>query len=243
MKLSKHLNISWIRPSVTTALVAFYMLVAGALPAVAQDDVESYKFDFGGGLGLSGYLGDVNTSNLYRRPGVTANASFRYLMDSRWAFRGLLTASQLSGDSRDFDEVFPGGVDYKFKSWVFDLGGRVEFNFFNYGIGETYKRLRRWTPYLSLGLGVAMSSCEGSTFVAATLPMGVGVKYKINRRLNLGAEFTMTKAFGDHLDGKELDDLYQIKSSFLKNTDWYSTLTVSISYEFGPRCVVCNRID
>lgn len=225
------------------AIVTLLLLIGPLHKLMAQDDVESYKFDFGGGLGMSGYLGDVNTSNMFRRPGAAANLSFRYLKDSRWAFRGLLNAASLSGDSKDFDEVFPGGENYKFSSWVFDLGGRVEFNFFNYGIGESYKRLRRWSPYLSLGVGVAMSSCEGSTFVAATLPMGVGVKYKLSRRVNLSAEFTMTKAFGDHLDGERLDDLYQIKSSFLKNTDWYSTLMVSISYEFGPRCVVCNRID
>ena len=45
------------------------------------------------------------------------------------------------------------------------------------------------------------------------------------------------------LNKEELTDLYQIKSSFLKNTDWYSTLTFSISYEFGRRCVTCHRID
>ena len=53
----------------------------------------------------------------------------------------------------------------------------------------------------------------------------------------------MTKVFGDKVDGKYLTDLYGIKSSFLKNTDWYSTLTVGISYEFGPRCATCHRID
>ena len=53
----------------------------------------------------------------------------------------------------------------------------------------------------------------------------------------------MTKVFGDNVDSRELTDLYQIKSSFLKNTDWYSTLMFSVSYEFGERCVTCHRID
>ncbi len=73
--------------------------------------------------------------------------------------------------------------------------------------------------------------------------MTAGIKYKISRRLNLIADFTMTKVFGDKLDGAELADLTTIKSSFIKNTDWHSAIQVSLSYEFGPRCVVCNRKD
>ena len=76
-----------------------------------------------------------------------------------------------------------------------------------------------------------------------TIPMAIGVKYKVKPRLNLGLEFAMTKVIGDHADGAELSDLYLIKSSFIKNTDWYSTVLFSISYEFGERCVQCNRLD
>ncbi len=226
------------------ALLAAIVILLPAMTCRGQSqDVESYKFDIGVGLGMSGYLGDANTSNVFHKPGVAVDGSFRYLLDNRWAIRGLLTVASLSGNSADFENVFPGGESYSFKSWIYDLGARAEFNFFDYGIGETYKRLRRWTPYLSVGVGVVLSSADGSTFAAATIPMAFGFKYKVKPRLNLALEFTMAKAFGDHLDGDKLSDLYGIKSSFLKNTDWYSTLTFSISWEFGPRCVVCHRID
>lgn len=205
--------------------------------------VEEYKFDIGAGIGMSGYLGDANESNLYKHPGFTANGSFRYLLNTRWAFRGLLTVASLSGSTADWDNVLPDGAVYDFKSTVYDLGGRAEFNFFNYGIGESYKQLKRLTPYLSLGAGVTMASTGGNTFVAFNIPMAVGLKFKIKPRLNLGLEFTMTKVFGDKVDSEALTDLYKIKSSFLKNTDWYSTLSVSISYEFGRRCVTCHRLD
>lgn len=211
--------------------------------AQTQASVEEYKFDIGVGLGMSGYLGDANESNLFAHPGVAFNASFRYLINTRWAIRGLLTGASLSGSTADMENVLPEGKVYDFKSWVYDLGARAEFNFFNYGIGESYKRLSRITPYLSLGVGVAMSSTGGDSFVAMSLPMGFGVKFKARPRLNLGLEFSMTKVFGDNLDSAELTDLYKIKSSFLKNTDWYSTLTFSVSYEFGRRCVTCNRQD
>lgn len=226
-----------------TMMIASLAFPAGRLAAQTQASVETYKFDIGAGIGMSGYLGDANESNMFAHPGVGLNASFRYLVNTRWAFRGLLTAASLSGTTADMDNVLPEGKVYDFKSWVYDLGARAEFNFFNYGIGESYKQLSRISPYLSLGLGVAMSRTGGDNFVAMTLPMGFGVKFKLRPRVNLGMEFTMTKVFGDHLDSSELKDLYGIKSSFLKNTDWYSALMVSISYEFGERCVTCHRID
>lgn len=202
-----------------------------------------YKFDVGAGIGMSGYLGDVNESNVFKHPGLAGGASFRYIIDSRWAIRGLFTAASLSGNSADYDMVFPSGESYKFDAWAYDLGARAEFNFFGYGIGETYKKLRRWSPYLTVGVGATMSSCDGNSAFAMNIPMGFGIKYKLRERLNLGLEFAMTKVFGDKVDGKDLNDLYQIKSSFIKNTDWYSTVMLSITYEFGERCETCHYVD
>ncbi|MCF0212861.1 MAG: outer membrane beta-barrel protein [Muribaculaceae bacterium] len=206
--------------------------------AAAQEE-DSYKFDIGIGAGMSGYLGDVNSANMFRRPGIAANVSFRYLASARFAVRGLFTFATLSGNTADWDNVFPGIEAYSFHSKIFELAGRAEFNFLPYGMGETYKRLSRWTPYLSLGLGCLVSTCSGTTAVAPTIPMGFGFKFKPSKRTNIALEFSMVKIFGNKVDG--LVDPYTIKSAFAKNTDWYSSLIFSFSYEFGPRCVVCHR--
>lgn len=209
----------------------------------AQGQNAPYKFDLGVELGMSGYLGEANTSNLMAHPGFDGELSFRYIGDARWAIRGIFSTFGLSGDSADMTNVLPGGATYKFSSQVYDLSARGEFNFFAYGIGETYKRLRRWSPYLTLGVGVALASVEGHTYVAPTLPMGLGIKYKVAQRWNLALEFTMTKAFNDHFDGPALAQLNGIKTAFYKNTDWYSRLTIGISYEFGERCETCHYVD
>lgn len=225
-------------------LAAIILAAAAALlsaPAASAQE-ETYKFDLGVHLGMSGYLGDANESSIFKHPGFSGGVSFRYLYDTRWAFIGKFTMMNLSGNTADFDDVLPGGAQYEFKSSVYDLGARVEFNFFAYGIGETYKKLRRWSPYLTLGIGATLATCDGQSSFAPNIPMGVGLRYKLRERWNLGLEFTMTKAFGDKVDG-ELSDLYQIKSSFLKNTDWYSNISLSISYEFGKRCVTCHYVD
>lgn len=208
--------------------------------AKAQD--ETYKYDLGVQLGMSGYMGDANGSNIFKHPGFSAGVSWRYLANTRWAIRAALNVAGLSGDTSDFGNVLPGGAVYQFKSTAYDLGGRFEFNFFPYGIGETYKHLRRLSPYAAIGIGITLASCDGVTSFAPNIPMAVGIKYKLKERWNLGVEFSMTKVFGDKVDG-DLTDLYMIKSSFVKNTDWYSNLSVSISYEFGKRCVTCHYVD
>lgn len=221
------------------------LLYTASVPqkVVAAGDVESYKYDFGLGLGMSGYLGDANESNLFGHPGFSADVFAHYLIDYRWALRGDIGYSSISGNTADYENVLPAGQNYSFKSSIADISVSGECNFFAYGIGETYRHLRRWSPYISLGVGVTMARSAGNTSAAFSIPMGVGVRYKLSQRVNLHCLFKMTKVFGDKVDSAELTDLYKIKSSFLKNTDWYSSLSVGISYEFGPRCVTCHRID
>lgn len=227
------------------AIITFISVIAAGVPRCCAQEAR-YKFDIGGSIGMSGYLGDINQSNMFRRPGLSVNGMFHYIANARWGVRGQLGVLTLSGDSRDFSNVFPENVNipggyYSFSTTSVDLGGRLEFNFFPYGIGETYKRLKRWTPFLSLGLGATLTM-GGGTHIAFGIPMGVGVKYKLKERLNLIGEFSMTKLLGDHVDGP-LSDLYGIKHTFAKNTDWHSSITVGITYEFGERCETCNRID
>lgn len=225
---------------ILTALAAVAIMAAAA-PAVSAQETP-YRFDIGAGLGMSGYLGEASSS-VFSHPGFTFDAGVRYLPNARMAFRGALSVQGLSGNTADMANVLPDQAAYEFTSTVYALDLRYEFNFLPYGIGETYKRLRRWTPYLTIGLGLSLSSSGGNTAAAPTLPMGAGVKFKINKRLNLIAEFTMTKAFGDKLDGDSLHDLNQIKTEFYKSTDWYSRLTVGLSYEFGERCATCHYVD
>ena len=204
---------------------------------------EDYRFDIGGGVGMSGYLGDANTSNLYQHPSWDVELLFRYLANPRWAFKTNFYMGGLAGNSADMTNVFPSGQNFKFTTTFYELGEMAEFNFFNYGMGESYRHLKRFSPYITGGLSVTAWTVEGKTGAAFCIPFGIGVKYKPSRRLNLGLEFLMKKTFTDRLDGPMLDDPLGIESSFMKNTDWYSTLTLTVTYEFSKRCATCNYKD
>lgn len=72
------------------------MLAASAFSAKAQED---YRFDAGGGLGMTGYLGDANTSSLWQKPSWDMELLFRYIANPRWAFKSNIYIGSLSGDS------------------------------------------------------------------------------------------------------------------------------------------------
>ena len=211
--------------------------MASFIPAYSQED---YRFDAGGGLGMTGYLGDANTSNMWSNPSWDLELLFRYIANPRWAFKTDVYVGGLKGDSSKMTNVFPSGESYKFSTTFYELSEVAEFNFFNYGMGESYRKLKKFTPYIAAGIGMTMWSVGGSVGAGMTIPLGIGFKYKPSRRLNFGLEFLMKKVFADRLDGAMLDDPMGIKSSFMKNTDWYSTLTFTVSYEFSKRCAVCN---
>lgn len=204
---------------------------------------EDYRFDIGGGLGMTGYLGDANTANLWRNPSWNAELLLRYIFNPRWTLKTNFYTGGLRGNSAQMTNVLPDAKNFKFSTTFYELGEMAEFNFFNYGIGESYRKLKRISPYITAGLGVMMWTVEGKTGASFCIPFGFGLKFKPAKRWNLGLEFLMKKTFSDKLDGPNLSDPYKIKSSFMKNTDWYSTLTFTVSYEFSKRCAVCNYKD
>lgn len=218
------------------------MLVAAvtlSLHAVAQD----YRYEIGPALGISGYLGDVNNSNLFRHPGVAGGGVFRYNINSRWAVKANALYVGISGNSKDIKTQFPGGdIEYKFNSHLIDMGAQIEFHFLNFGMGARYKNLKRISPYMTVGLGGVLSFGNGNTAAGMVLPLGAGVKFRVKERLNLGFEFTMRKSFSDKIDGG-LSDLTGISHGMAKNTDWYSVGMFTVTFEFSKRCSKCHYVE
>ena len=219
------------------SLIISLFLMLAALPVMAQQ----YKYEVGPLLGMTGYLGETNNGNLFKHPSFTIGGLFRYAHNSRWAFKANLNYANIRGDSKDDESWYPDGANYKMSSHLIDLGLTAEFNFLNYGIGPAYKKYKRISPYMVAGVGFVFAICDGHNQASFNIPFGIGVKYKLKDRLNLGFEFTMRKEFSDRIDG--YSDMFDIKHSFAKNTDWYSFATFTVAYEFGKRCIKCNYIE
>lgn len=226
-----------------TLFATFWPAIMSQRNFAAFSDDDDYRYDIGGGLGMTGYLGDANTSNLYKNPSWNIEALFRYILNQRFAFKTQFYVGSLRGNSAQMKNVLPNAADFKFTTTFYEIGEMAEFNFFNYGMGRKYQKLSRITPYITAGLGFTLWTVDQKANFAPIIPFGVGVKYKINKRVNLGLEWIMKKSFSDKIDGENLSDPYAIKHSFMKNTDWYNTLNITISYEFSRRCEECHYKD
>lgn len=234
--------------------VLLLLLMLAPLSLAAQDD-EEYRMEIGGGVGPDFYLGDVS-STPFRKPSVAAALLWRRNFNPRMGLKANLALAHLRGASgKRFipaDAATPGAeggkpVAVDFKRPVLDLGVQYELNFFGYGLGQEYTGMRRWTPYVALGVGFTLAVGGGaSSAFALNIPVGVGVKYKVRPRLNVGAEWSFRMTTTDELDAggqATLAHPYNIKGKGFKNKDAYSMLLVTLTYDISPKCKTCHNND
>lgn len=206
---------------------------------------QEYKYEIGGMVGGSYYMGDLNKNTFFKGMNPSIGAIFRYNPSMRWAVKTDLLWGRVSGSTDGLSNVFPNGQTASFSRDFFEAGGQMEFNFMPYSDKFAYLNTRRFTPYLLMGLGVTVAPGD-KTFASLNIPLGIGVKYKVKNRLNLVCEFSFRKLFGDGFDVTDesnafLNNPYGVSGSPLKNKDWYSLLTFSVTWDFGRRCEPCNN--
>ncbi len=216
------------------------LMLAAMLNMNAQTDDE-YLMEIGGGVGFLGYLGDYNNV-LTRDLQPMATLLVRRNLNPYMGLRLAASFGKLKGDERDVKTVYPstGVIPYSFSRTLTDVNLTYEYNFWPYGTGHDYYGAKRLTPFVFLGLGGTYAGGDGSSVFTANVPIGLGLKYKVGQRMNVGVEWAMHFSMSDKLDGRK--DPYGITSSgMFKNTDCYSVLQLTLSYSFMPKCTTCNK--
>lgn len=220
----------------------FVMLVMVSSVSHAQSDPE-YMMEVGGGVGAVNYLGDFN-SNLTKNIQPGATLMVRRLFNPFMGLRLSAMYGTLKGSSKDEKTYYHDYVvdAYSFKNTLVDASLTFEYNLWPYGTGRDYRGAQRLTPFFFAGLGGTFVTGSGKNAFTANFPIGVGVKYKVADRLNLGVEWGIHFSLSDELDS--VKDPYYVKSSgAFKNTDCYSALMVSLTYSFMAKCRTCHNDD
>ena len=215
------------------------------LCAVSAQELE-YNMELGGMVGASYYMGDANNTTPLKDVAMAGGVLARYNINPRMAVKGNLAIGRIKGTTEGMDNKFPNGGHSTFGRNVYELGAQFEYNFFAYGAGTGYKGSRRLTPYVLGGVGMTYAPKPANHVVAMNIPLGLGVKYKLADRLNVGAEWTMRLTTSDRLDvtnaeGLQLNDPYGIVSGGGKNKDCYSWLMLYVSYDMFPKYRKCNN--
>lgn len=218
------------------------LLSIASVPANAQTDYE-YRMEIGGGVGLMAYEGDFNGSILHNMQ-PSASLMLRRVMNPYMDLRLAASYDKLKGSSKDVKTYLPQYQDtqYDFSTTLVDLSATYEYNFWPYGTGNDYRGAQRITPFIFAGIGTTYASTPTGNVFTANLPLGLGVKYKVAPRLNLGIEWAIHFSLNDKLDG--IADPYGIQSTgMFKNTDCFSALQLTLTYSFMPKCRTCHNDD
>ena len=215
------------------------LFLCAVIGTYGQEDPE-YRMEIGAGAGLVSYQGDFN-GNLLKNLQPMGSLIAKFRMNPRMSWAVNASYGKLKGSSADAETWSP---DLKEETVSFDhgvvaAGLRFEYNFWAFGTGREYRGAHKLTPFIALGLGATYANAPEHV-LTANLPLGAGVKFKVADRLNLTAEWVMHFAGSDRLDGVE--DPYGIKRGGLfKNTDCYSHLRLSLTYDLWAKCKTCHN--
>ncbi|MFO7789153.1 MAG: DUF6089 family protein [Bacteroidales bacterium] len=215
-------------------------------PARAQQSGE-----LGLHLGGTYYLGEMNWAMPFYSTRLNYGAFYKQHINSRLSIKygGFYTHIQAFDEDSRF--LYQNIRDFAFVTSLIEGAAQVEFNFLVYELGETKKKF--YTPYVNLGLGACYAH-EANHEFSVVIPMGVGIKMNLTRRVIIGAELAYRKTFSDMFDfltGEDLDIYEQAKVpltqtndvkqlGFNTNNDWYSYAAVTLSYVFKIADTECH---
>ena len=209
-------------------------LVCAVLSAQAQNQPYLCELGLQGGCGY--YVGDA-APHIFMNPREAYGAHFRYKFTKRWALQAKFSGQRITGN----DYTMRGeklGTMWENRTYNVDV--MAEFNFFRFGSANKYdKRIRPYTPYIFLGIGVGYYQA-----VSAYVPLGIGFKWKFHDWCGLNIAWQHNIYMADNLENRpELDNKYQLNGWNWMNCDLTGMLTVGLVFEFArsPKaCRICN---
>jgi hypothetical protein len=240
-------------------LIGTLLVLSIGFRARAQEQAIVQEGEFGISAGAAQYFGDLNPNPRFNTPNIAASAFFRKNFGSYVALRvaGSYAFLAYSDKYNSYNE-FMYRRNLSFNTNIWELAVQGDFNFFKYIPGSEY---HRFTPYITFGVGVFNydpytyyqgqkvylrplgTEGQGSAAypdrkpygsMAVCFPFGVGVKYSLNRKINIGLEVLYRFTTTDYIDDVSKTYAPNAQPQFLPNgqpTLWYALQ--DRSYETG----------
>lgn len=217
------------------------VLLACCTYSAAQEE-DGYLMEMGLGGGGSFYMGDAN-SRLYNNTNGVFSVLARYNVNPRFSLKANLSSAGISGSTENAYGVMPGD-ELLFSRTLYDFGVQIEWGFCGYGM-EGWNGNHRLAPYGLIGIGATFAPKPAQNDFAANIPVGLGLRYKLSERVNIGLEWTMRFSTSDrldvtHTDGTSLQDPFMIKGKGIKNKDSYSFTMLYVTFDVFKRPCHCN---
>ncbi len=198
--------------------------------------------------GGSFYNGDANSTKVFKDTKLAVGGLLRAHVTNRFMIKLNVIKGGAAGDTRDFDNLLPNGAQASFEQHFWDIGLHFEHNFVKFGMDSWDREKKRHTPYILIGPGATLYEHWSGSKLTFNFTFGVGYKFKLSERLNVGVEWSMRKLFVDDFDvtrpsNSILNDPYNTGRSWIKNNDYYSCAFVFLSVDFLKRKGACRTLQ
>ncbi|MFZ9846906.1 MAG: DUF6089 family protein [Flavobacteriales bacterium] len=196
-------------------LLASFLFVVFSSSISANPNINPYsEVGLFGGVGY--YLGDLNRNYFPLKIMQQAGGIFyRYTLNEHCAVRAFINYNEVKAydvySSNDFERE----RNLSFTSPIFEVGGQLEFNFYEFALVKSVRRIA--TPFVFGGINYFYfnpKAYNGSTFInleplqtegvnyslhQIAIPVGLGIKMKMGR-FGFTAEWGIRKTFTDYID-------------------------------------------
>lgn len=236
-------------------------MILGTLPVMADDQPFQVEVGLQGGCGY--YVGEA-APHIFQDVSYAAGLHFRYKFDKRWSIKVNGMYQVIQGPYKDYRELNNKKLEEYIESKKLTAADRwnspmanmdvtAEFNFMRFGTPEYDIRIKPYTPYLFLGIGVAViPGPKGEwTNAAMYLPVGLGFKWQFCKRCALHVAWQHNIYFSDDLENvwmkdgvtNPLGNTYGLNKANIMNMDISSQLTVGIVFAFAAAPKVCRTCE
>lgn len=211
---------SLMKKIIVITLLSFLFAHPGSAQKGQYDYVQDGEFGITGGV--AHYFGDLNNRFRINRPKMAIGGFFRKQFGNYVAARLSGHFLQLGYSDRYNTNEFERSRNLSFNTNVFEITLQGDFNFFKFFPTDMHYA---FTPYATIGIGffsydpyayldgtkyyLRPLHTEGQTFyqnrkaygtMALCLPIGFGVKYAINSKINISCEVGYRFTNTDYID-------------------------------------------
>ncbi len=222
------------------------ILLLSLMAARVCAEEQPYMCELGLQGGCGYYVGDA-APHIFMNPREAYGVHFRYKFTKRWAIQAKVSGQRITGYDYTMDGI---KQDTKWLNQMIQADVMAEFNFFRFASANKYdKRIKPYTPYIFLGMGVGVYGADAQNkpafnHIMAYVPLGIGFKWKFAAQCGLNIAWQHNIYMADNLESREtLDNKYNLNGSNWMNCDLTGMFTVGIVFEFAkaPRdCRICN---
>lgn len=199
----------------------YFRLFILTVSILLSQEISAQTYELGAAGYATGYMGDINTSDLLYYKGAGAGIFVKYAINPTWGLRLAFNHLSVKANDSDFNNSNQIRRNLSFHNNLSELSLLTDFQFLKF---ETGNSKNRFTPYLLAGVGIVRhdpflyyadskiylrslgleqdkdNNPMSYTALAFIIPFGLGFKYNIKGPWTVGIESIYRVAFTDNID-------------------------------------------